>query len=76
MKTLMVFLQNIKFCKAQSMMNFRNILYLSHILGGAFPQFWLPNLGEYLKIQKSQLTHNTLYMNQLANFILFNECPT
>ena len=26
------FFQNIKFCKAQNWVNFRNILYLSHIL--------------------------------------------
>ena len=32
MKTLAIFFQNIKFCKAQNWVNFRNILYLSHIL--------------------------------------------
>ena len=31
-KTFAVFFQNIKFCKAQSWVNFGNILYLSHIL--------------------------------------------
>ena len=64
-KTLAVFFQNIKFCKAQSRVNFRNILYFSHILIGVLPPFWLPNLfsGEYLKIQKSQLIRNTLCMN-------------
>ena len=44
MKTLAIFFQNIKFCKAQNWVNFRNILYLSHILVGEFPPFWLPNL--------------------------------
>ncbi|MDB0786309.1 hypothetical protein ABG827_09775, partial [Phocaeicola vulgatus] len=32
--------------------------------------------GEYLKIQKSQLIRNTLCMNQLADFVIFNECPS
>ena len=36
--------QNIKFCKAQSRMNFGNILYLNHILVGEFPLFGLANL--------------------------------
>ena len=44
MKTLAMFFYNIKFCKAQSWVNFRNILYLSHILVGEIPPFWLPNL--------------------------------
>ena len=43
-KTLAIFFQNIKFCEAQSRVNFRNILYLSHILVGKFPPFWLSNL--------------------------------
>ncbi|RGR89154.1 hypothetical protein DWY20_14275 [Phocaeicola coprocola] len=43
-KTLAIFFQNIKFCKAQSRVNFRNILYLSHILVWIFPPFGLPNL--------------------------------
>ena len=44
MKTLAIFFYNIKFCKAQSRVNFRNILYLSHIFVGEFPPFWLLNL--------------------------------
>ena len=44
MKTLAIFFYNIKFCKAQSRVNFRNILYLSHIFVGEFPPFWIPNL--------------------------------
>ena len=65
MKTLAVFFYNIKFCKAQSRVNFRNILYLSRILVEEFPRFGRQTLfsGEYLKIQKSQLIRNTLCMN-------------
>ena len=44
MKTFAVFFQNIKFCEAQSWVNFGNILYLSHILVGEFPPFWPSNL--------------------------------
>ena len=43
-KTLAIFFQNIKFCKAQSRVNFRNILYLSHIFVGEIPPFWPSNL--------------------------------
>ena len=45
--------------------NFRNILYLSHIFIWDFPSFGRQTLfsGEYLKIQKSQLIRNTLCMN-------------
>ena len=44
---------------------------------GYFPRFGRQTLfsGEYLKIQKSQLIRNTLCMNQLADFVIFNECP-
>ena len=75
-KTLATFFQNIKFCKAQSWVNFRNILYFSHIFLGGFPPFWPSTLifGEYLKIRKSQPIRNNLCMNQLAIFILFTEC--
>ena len=38
-KTLAIFFRNIKFCKAQSRVNFWNILYLSHILVREFPRF-------------------------------------
>ena len=44
MKTLAVFFQNIKFCKAQSRVNFWNFCYLSHILVGEFPLFGPSNL--------------------------------
>ena len=65
MKTLAIFFYNIKFYKAQSWVNFRNILYLSHILVGEFPRFECQTLfaGEYLKIQKKQLIRNILCMN-------------
>lgn len=43
MKTLTIFFQNIEFCKAQSRMNFWNLLYLRHILVGIFPPFWQSN---------------------------------
>ena len=42
--TAYIFFYNIKFCKAESRVNFRNILYLSHIFVGEFPPFWIPNL--------------------------------
>ena len=44
MKTLAILFYNIKFCKAQGRVNFRNIFYLSHIFVGGFPPFWLSNL--------------------------------
>ena len=42
-----------------------------------FPRFGRQTLfsGEYLKDRENQLIHNTLYMNQLANIIVFTECP-
>ena len=67
MKTLAVFFQNIKFCKAQSRVNFRNILYLSHILVWEFPPFWLPNLkfGEMPKDTKKP-TNSQCFMYELV----------
>ena len=53
-KTLAVFFQNIKFCKAPNTVNFRNILYLNHFFVGEFPPFWPSNLisGEIPKDTK------------------------
>ena len=53
-KALAIFFQNIKFCKTQSRVNIRNILYLSHIFIGGFPPFWPSNLifGGILKDTK------------------------
>ncbi len=67
MKTLAIFFYNIKFCKAQSRVNFRNILYLSHILVGEFPPFWLPNLifGGIPKDTK-KLTNSQYFMYELV----------
>ena len=44
LKTFAVFFQNIKFCEAQSWVNFEDILYLSHILVGEFAPFCSSNL--------------------------------
>ena len=77
MKTLAIFFYNIKFCKAQSWVNFRNILYLSHILVGEFPPFWLPNLicGGIPKDTKKPTNSQHFVYELVGFFILFAEYP-
>lgn len=68
-----IFFQNIKFCKASNKVISKIFCILNHILVGEFPPIWAaqPYLRGILKGTKSQVIHNALRMNHLANFILF-----
>ena len=73
-KTLAVFFQNIKFCEAQSGVNFRNIVYLCHILVNALPPFWPSNLifGEMPKDTKKPT--NCKHLNKCTFYTLRFGC--
>lgn len=72
MKTLAIFFYNIKFCKARCWVNFRNILYLSHILVGKFPPFWLPNpVCGKIPTDTKKPTNSQYFVYELVGFFYY-----